>query len=428
MVAKTAQWTLFLCLCALFSAASASASAQYAPLGQPGPPLSVAPDQLASALVCSPNVGRSHREPVLFVPGTGETFPAFFQWSYANELSNLGIPWCGISPPYRQLGDVQIGGEYDAYAIRTLYRRSGDRKIAIVGHSQGGMQPRWALRFWPDTRAMVADDIGIAPDNQGTTNGRTLVDVCAPAGDCPLNFWQQATGSHFIQALNSRQQMFTGIDYTVIYSTTDSVVLPQDTPLDGAGSYRRIALQSICPADFATHFQDGTTDPVSWALTLDAITLPGPADPARIPQAVCRESLPPGMTPEAAAVGGSQAALSVTESATTAPTASAEPPLACYVYAHCQGRNAPTLRFWKHTTPRLIQAGHRALIHMLVRTDEGGVLVPAPAVRITLGRQRRLTDGDGDATIAIRLIHPGSYRLIASRPGCNPARATIDVR
>jgi hypothetical protein len=76
----------------------------------------------------------------------------------------------------------------------------------------------------------------------------------------------------------------------------------------------------------------------------------------------------------------------------------------------------------------LIQAGHRALIHMLVRTDEGGVLVPAPAVRITLGRQRRLTDGDGDATIAIRLIHPGSYRLIASRPGCNPARATIDVR
>jgi hypothetical protein len=27
------------------------------------------------------------------------------------------------------------------------------------------MQHRWALRFWPDTRAMVADDIGIAPDN-----------------------------------------------------------------------------------------------------------------------------------------------------------------------------------------------------------------------------------------------------------------------
>jgi hypothetical protein len=69
-----------------------------------------------------------------------------------------------------------------------------------------------------------------------------------------------------------------------------------------------------------------------------------------------------------------------------------------------------------------------AVVAEAVRTDEGGVLVPAPVVRITLGRQRRLTDGDGDATIAVRLIHPGSYRLIASRPGCNPARATLDVR
>jgi hypothetical protein len=68
-----------------------------------------------------------------------------------------------------------------------------------------------------------------------------------------------------------------------------------------------------------------------------------------------------------------------------------------------------------------------AAVAEAVRADEGGVLVPVPAVSITLGRQRRLTDGDGDATIAVRLIHPGSYGLIASRPACNPA-LTLDVR
>jgi hypothetical protein len=63
------------------------------------------------------------------------------------ELSNLGIPWCGVTPPDNQLGDTQLAGEYDVYAIRYLYHQSGERKVAIVGHSQSGMQPRWPLRI-----------------------------------------------------------------------------------------------------------------------------------------------------------------------------------------------------------------------------------------------------------------------------------------
>jgi pimeloyl-ACP methyl ester carboxylesterase len=408
-------------------AAAPGAHAAYAPVDQPGPPLTVPGRALAAALVCSPLVGRSDREPVLLVPGTGETFHAFYEWNYAHELSNLGIPWCGVSPPDNQLGDTQIAGEYDAYAVRTLYRRSGGRKIAIVGHSQGGMQPRWALRFWPDTRAMVADDVGLAPDNQGTTAGRAIIDGCAPTGSCPLNFWQAATGSNFIRALNSRRQMFPGIDYTVVYSTNDSVVQPQDTSLYGHGSYRRIALQDICPGHVATHFQDGATDPISWALTLDAITHPGPADPARIPSSVCTQALMTGLTPTAAAVGGTEAAAAVAYSATIAPVSPAEPPLACYVYASCTGHDAPTLKLWEIAWPRHLRAGQRAVIHVRIRTDAGGVLVPVAGVTAALNRYRATTGADGEATIVIRLPHPGRYRLTATRLGCNPALAIIRV-
>ena len=48
------------------------------------------------------------------------------------------------------------------------------RRIAVMGHSQGGMSMRWALRFWPDTRRMVADVIGFSGSNHGTPRRRGM--------------------------------------------------------------------------------------------------------------------------------------------------------------------------------------------------------------------------------------------------------------
>ena len=70
------------------------------------------------------------------------------------------------------------------HAIRRIHRISG-RRVAVMGHSQGGMSMRWALRFWPDTRAMVDDVIGFAGSNHGTDSGGGCANGCTPAG------WQQ---------------------------------------------------------------------------------------------------------------------------------------------------------------------------------------------------------------------------------------------
>jgi hypothetical protein len=45
------------------------------------------------------------------------------------------------------MADIQTAGEYVVYAIRTMPAAYGGR-IDIIGHSQAGMVPRWALRFW----------------------------------------------------------------------------------------------------------------------------------------------------------------------------------------------------------------------------------------------------------------------------------------
>jgi putative serine esterase DUF676 len=51
-----------------------------------------------------------------------------------------------VTLPGTGMGDIQVAGEYVVYAIRTMHAAYGGR-IDIVGHSQGGMVPRWALRL-----------------------------------------------------------------------------------------------------------------------------------------------------------------------------------------------------------------------------------------------------------------------------------------
>ena len=164
-----------------------------------------------------------------------------------------------------------------------MYATTG-RRISIIGHSQGGMLPRWALRFWPDTRAMVDDDIGFAPSNHGTTGARTVCSFPCPAAD-----WQQRDDSQFIAALNSYQETFPGISYTEVYSHFDEIVTPNsdDTGSSsvhgGGGAITNVAIQDVCPADPSEHLAIGTQDYVAYDLAIDALEHPGPADPARAP-------------------------------------------------------------------------------------------------------------------------------------------------
>ncbi len=61
-------------------------------------------------------------------------------------LRRLADPCCTIDLPGSAMADIQTAGEYVVYAIRTMQAAYGG-PIEIIGHSQGGMVPRWALRF-----------------------------------------------------------------------------------------------------------------------------------------------------------------------------------------------------------------------------------------------------------------------------------------
>jgi hypothetical protein len=103
----------------------------------------------------------------------------------------------------------------------------------------------------------------------------------------------------------------------------------------------------------------------------------------------------------------------------------AEPPLDCYVFATCQGADAPTLVV---TSRGHLRRARRSRISVLVRTLEGDALVPVPNVTVSLAGHRVLTGPGGLATLNVKLKRAGAYRLIAARQGCNSATKRLRLR
>lgn len=308
----------------------------YAPLTWAGPPLAVPAPTLAGALACTAGITHAARDPILLVPGTNLNPQTNFSWNYERALAAMRWPFCAVTLPYSAMGDIQVAGEYIVYALRTIARISG-RRVDILGYSQGGMVPRWALRFWPDTRRLVRAFVGLDPSNHGTLDA----EVCQVS--CPPAYWQQATLARFLQALNSGAETFSGVYYTVVYSRTDEVVVPNldaaspalgsSSLHTGTGWIENVAVQQVCPADASEHLAMGSYDAVGFALAMDAFAHEVTADPEHVPAGVCAEPFQPGVDPASFPADYAGYLAAIGEAAAASPEVSSEPPLKCYVFA-----------------------------------------------------------------------------------------------
>ncbi|RLV47899.1 lipase [Nocardioides mangrovicus] len=269
--------------------------------------------------------------PVLLVPGTTLTPEVNFSWNYEKVFTAQGRGWCAVTLPDHAMADIQTNGEIVARAIEDMHARAG-RTISVVGFSQGGMVPRWAFKYVPQTRSMVDDLVGLDPSNHGTLDSYA---VCALNGCAPA-FWQQQTGSHFLTALNRGQETYAGISYTSVFTATDEIVVPNLPPVassaltTGPGRRSNVLVQSICPVHVSEHLSMGTSDPVGYALVMDALTHDGPADPARISAAVCTQPVFPGIDLAAYPANLATVVANAGQQALTYPHVAAEPPLRGY--------------------------------------------------------------------------------------------------
>jgi triacylglycerol lipase len=283
------------------------------------PALSVPEERLATSLTC-PAEFVTWRDPVLLVHGTATNSRDTWSQNYLQVLPAKGFSVCAVDLPDRSLGDIQVAAEYVVHAVRTMAAASG-RRVAVIGHSQGTLEVRWALRWWPDVRRLVDDDISLA----GPHHGASGADQFCFTGSCAPAVHQMRPPARFLAALNTGDETPGEVDYTSIYSANDELVQPPRTAIL-AGAVN-VLVQDLCPGR-PVHHGGLVHDAAVFAVVLDALTNPGPADPARFDAAACLRPWMPGVrepvTGNVMLYGPALAAVSVHQ------RVSDEPPLASY--------------------------------------------------------------------------------------------------
>jgi triacylglycerol esterase/lipase EstA (alpha/beta hydrolase family) len=255
----------------------AAATAAHA-ADEPLPPQGLSPPG-TNDFGCKPP--KLHPYPVILVHGTFLNMSV--SWTVAAPaLERLG--YCvfaldygnGPIPGVNGVGDIPKSARQLKTFVGKVLKATGAKKVSIVGHSQGGMMPRYLIKFLGG--ASVVDDlVGLSPSNHGTTNplaGPAAANGCPACG-------QQVAGSDFIKHLNAGDQTPKPVSYTVVETRNDEVVTPFQSeflPKTSDGRVTNVLLQDACPADQVEHIGI-TSDPVALQWMLNALGRPGPAEP-----------------------------------------------------------------------------------------------------------------------------------------------------
>ena len=236
---------------------------------------------------CKPSA--AHPLPVILVHGTFADMsdswqalsPLLYNNGYCVFALNYGSYDGSGSVGVYATGDIAASAQQLATFVDRVLAATGAKKVDLVGHSQGGMMPRYYIKNLGGA-SKVDTLVGLAPSNHGTTlEGLFTLAGYFPGAsslvgaDCPACEEQEA-GSSFITALNHGGETVPSVKYTVIESDNDEVVTPYTSAfLATAPNVTNILLQNQCPLDQGEHL----SMPYDHIADADVLTALDPADP-----------------------------------------------------------------------------------------------------------------------------------------------------
>jgi len=236
---------------------------------------------------CRPS--SAHPRPVILVHGTLAN-EAFSWQALSPMLANAG--YCVFAFNYGQNGatlghffgltDIAASAAELASFVDQVRASTGAAQVDLVGHSQGGMMPRYYLKNLGGA-TKVHELVGLAPSNHGTTvlglnalvNGLKLAGVPLTSAIGCVSCTQQIVPSSFLSALNTGGDTVPGVKYVVIESKYDEVVTPYTSAFLSGPSVRNVLLQNQCTFDFTEHIGI-IYDPIALQDVMNAL---GPDDP-----------------------------------------------------------------------------------------------------------------------------------------------------
>ena len=192
---------------------------------------------------------RQHPVPVVLVHGTGANqsnnwnaiAPYLANHGYCVYTFTHGIKlryFGGLAPV------ADSAAELRTFVEQVVLPRTGATQVDLVGHSLGGMMPRYYIKFLGGY-TKVRHLVGIAPSNHGSTlDGLsgigTFLGITALLGRGTPSLADQAQGSAFMKKMDTCPFGLPAADicagdpvkYTVIQTTQDRIVTPYTHSLD----------------------------------------------------------------------------------------------------------------------------------------------------------------------------------------------------
>jgi triacylglycerol esterase/lipase EstA (alpha/beta hydrolase family) len=238
---------------------------------------------------CKPTA--AHPRPLVLVHGTFQSgtaawlaaAQAFVRRGFCVFALNYGTA-PGV-PGLYAIRHVADSASQLATFIDGVLAATGASQVDTLGHSQGGMMPRYYLRFLGGA-SKVHTHVALAPSNHGTTlSGLGTLAAGFPGGPqlvtraCPACN-DQLIGSPFLTKLNDGGDTVPGVNYTVISTRKDLVVTPYTTQFLGGQNVTNVTVQDRCPVDISGHVTI-TADPVALVEALHAL------DPDNVGHANC---------------------------------------------------------------------------------------------------------------------------------------------
>jgi triacylglycerol esterase/lipase EstA (alpha/beta hydrolase family) len=213
---------------------------------------------------CRPSA--AHPYPVILVHGTfgdmSDSWQALSPLLYDNGYCVFALNY-GASHGSNGFGvygiaEISRSAHRLASFVQTVLQRTGAPKVDIVGHSQGGMMPRYYINFLGgDTKVNTL--VGLAPSNHGTTlNGLLTLASLFPGASALVTAncaacREQEAGSAFLTRLNRSGETRSAVHYTVIASKYDEVVTPYRSAFLAGAHVTNIVLQRQCRLDLGEH-------------------------------------------------------------------------------------------------------------------------------------------------------------------------------
>lgn len=237
---------------------------------------------------CKPSA--THPRPVVLVHGTFADMsdswqalsPLLYDHGYCVFALNYGsYAGSGALGIYATGNIAKSAEELSSFVDRVL-SATGASEVDLVGHSQGGMMPRYYIDKLGGA-AKVHALVALAPSNHGTTlDGLFTLASYFPGADAFVGFLcpaceQQAAGSAFLQALNAGGGTAPNVSYTVIESEYDEVVTPYTSAFLSGPNVTNIVLQQQCSLDHGEHL----SMPYDHIADADVLTALDPQQPQK---------------------------------------------------------------------------------------------------------------------------------------------------